>query len=219
MIAFFDQLTLLRSALVTAGASSALIYGCARHGTVDPENEPVVCEAELRSWVVALRGRHMYLEIGCPIGYEHLNGRVEYTIASMRGDYERGADPAGGAKVARMTRGSWIFPPAGAPEPDHRLEARYEITVEQAICLQEDVMFREAYVLVGANSSSGLRAVMEGCGLELPAHVVASGGLFGAFPGVNASVGERMPAERWRMNGLPGGPVPVPRAEAEFGDE
>lgn len=152
----------------------------------------------------------MYLEIGCPVGYEHLDGRVEYTIASMRDDYDWSNQSHDRPRVARMTRGSHISPPASAPDPDNRLEAQYEITLEQARCLQQDTVFSEAYVLLRANSSSGLRAVLESCGLQMPAHVVNGGGVFGEFPGIDADPGTPIQAEDWLQHGLPEGPSPVP---------
>lgn len=175
----------------------------------EPPTEPVGCSAELRSWVVAFRGRHMYLLIDCPEPLAHLSGRVEYTTAAMRFDYRAGWDSGEMPLVARMNPGRVLQPFPNSPAPDNRLEASYEITAEQARCLQRDRLYSAPYVLVGSNSSSGLRAAMEACGLDVPERVLAGRGTFGEFPGIDFPAGDEVPAERWAEFGLPDGPTPI----------
>ena len=127
----------LAACVLVAATVAGTLTSCGQVGSAaSTGSAQVTCDAELRSWIVAGRGRHMYLEIGCPVGFDHLDGRVEYTFASMRRDYEGAFNEGGMPRVARMTRGIILFPLPGAPEPDHRLEKRYEITPKQAACLQ-----------------------------------------------------------------------------------
>lgn len=163
-----------------------------------------VCVAELRSWVVAGRGRHLYLELRCPPPYEGLSGRVEFTSLSLRPDYVRRADASGSPRLARMAPGVHLGPPRGlAPAPDNRLVARFWLTPGQAACLQRQRVFSEAYVLLGPNSNSAMRHALESCGCGVPDAVLRGGGVLGEFPGIDTDPGEELPAWRWPLLGLP----------------
>lgn len=164
------------------------------------------CAAELRSWVVASSGRHLYLQIDCPDPYDWLDGRVEYTTAAMRRDYRAPQDISQAARVARMMPGI-LAPPAFAGPPDNRLEAIHSLTIQQAICLQRDRMFSAPYALLGTNSSSGLRKSLQDCGCEVPEHVAAQGGVLGEFPGIDQDPGPEVPPKLWPSFGIPSGPI------------
>lgn len=159
-----------------------------------PESAPV-CRAELRSWVIAGRGRHMFLAIDCPPPRSDLSGVVEFANTAMRHDFDWTIDPIGAARIARMEVNERVRPAFG--EPDNRLEATYELTIKQAACLQRDRVFEMPYFLLGPNSNSSMRAVCEACSVELPDHVLGGAGLFGEFPGVERSPGKEIPHQRW----------------------
>lgn len=156
-----------------------------------PAAPAVECDCELRSWVVAGRGRHLYLEIDCPDGYADLDGVVEFTSEVMRRDYvaRRGEDGALVApRVARMTPGVRLRPVVG--DPKERPEARWSITPAQARVLRRDRVWGAPYVLIGANSNSAMAAALRAAGLELPERVRDGGGVFGEFPGIDLPLGE-----------------------------
>ncbi len=158
-----------------------------------------VCSCELRSWVVAGRGRHMLLDIECPPPFEHLTGVVEFANTAFREDFEWTLDPRGTPRIARMTPGVRvrpIFP--GTPE---RVESTFDISVETAACLQRDRVFELAYFLLGPNSNSAIRAACENCGVNIPVHVLLSGGPLGEFPGVELTPGSEIPADQWPSAG------------------
>jgi hypothetical protein len=168
-----------------------------------PEAERgVVCRAELRSWIVAGRGRHMYLQIIAPEPFGELSGRIEYTTLALRKDYDPWTDTTGKPRIGRMTPGRALGPLAFGPPADNRLEARYELTVAQARALQRDRIFTEIYALLGANSSSGLRRTMEDAGLRMPDHILRAGGAMGEFPGVEFDPGPEIPRRDWATFGL-----------------
>lgn len=201
-----DSRTRRRSAtivLIAAGAVAVAIASGKRVPVPAAVQNEVMARAELRSWIVAWRGRHLYLEIIAPPGHESLSGRVEYTAAILRRDYRYTHDESGQPRVARM-RGGNLRPPTFAGPPDDRLEAVYEITLEQARCLQRDRVFSEPYMLVGANSNAGLRRAMEECGLRLPERLLTGAGLFGEFPGIDQSVGDEIPSRWWALHGIGG---------------
>lgn len=163
---------------------------------------PILFRAELRSWIVAGRGRHMYLQIEAPAEFPELRPRIEFTSAFLRADYEPAADQAGRPRVGRMTPGRALGPPPFAPIPDNRLEATYTLTLAQARALQRDRLFAEPYVLLGANSSSGLRRALEEVGLALPDRVLRGGGFLGEFPGIDIAPGAEIGVEEWPRFGL-----------------
>lgn len=177
-----------------------------------PRPACVVCRAELHSWAVSRPhpGRHLYLEIICPRGYEHLNGRVEYTSAALRWDFRPVRDPRFGPRVARMSRGVDLVPFFGDPIESQRLEAFYILTLEQAECLQRDRMFSREYDLLGPNSTSGLLEVMRDCGCAIPERVTSRGGWTGEFPGAEMSPGPDVPVSLWGRYGVATGPTPIP---------
>lgn len=164
-----------------------------------------VCACELRSWVVAGRGRHMYLEIDCPEEFDHLDGVVEFGSAMQRSDWRGRWERERMPRVAKINRGVRIEPVF--VEADHRLEAKYAVTLEQAAELQRDRLWKnDAYRLLGPNSTSGMRRALGDAGLVLPERVLAEGRPFASFPGAEFELGEEAPAERWGEYGLPDGP-------------
>ncbi len=172
--------------------------------------EPATCTVELRSWIVMGRGRHLFIDIDCPAPFNHLDGRVEYTTATFRQDYDPALDTTAAPRLTRYDRDRRLFPPFAAP--DNRLEAEYSVTTDQAHCLQLDRTFTTPYQLVGSNSNAGLRATLEDCGLQLPESLTTNeAGLpFADFPGINTPAGEQLPPEQWPDAGLPAGPTPIP---------
>ncbi|MCB9842106.1 MAG: hypothetical protein H6812_02490 [Phycisphaeraceae bacterium] len=196
--------------------AGAVIPGAGERGVAAVAG-PVMCRGELRSWVVAGRGRHLYLDVECPEPYAYLSGRIEFGGASLREDYRAPEDRAYGDRVSRMTRGVRLMPPAGIGFVDNRLEAVFELTLEQVACLQRDRMWSARYVLVGANSNSAMLATLGDCDCEAPARVIGGAGLFGEFPGVDAELGDEIEAGRWARYGVAGPTEALP--DVGFGDE
>ena len=168
--------------------------GCERA----PESERVAvavapeaaCDCELRSWIVAGKGRHLVLLIDCPDGFDELDGAVEFTSEALRADYVKRRDADGALvapRVVRMTRGVRLRPAVGDPVERH--EASWSITVAQAEALQADRVWETPYALVGSNSNSAMVAALRGAGLEPPERVVFGGGVLGEFPGVDQPLG------------------------------
>lgn len=178
-----------------------------------PAPEPVYCRVEVRSFIVAGRGRHLYLLIDCPDGYDQHDGRVEYTTAAYRTDYSAPDDRSGAARVAKMTAGRALYP--FIDEPDDRFETEFEILLDQAICLQQDRVFMARYALTGTNSSSGLRRAMELCDCELPERITNAGGFFGDFPGIDQDPGAVIDREMWPSFGIDGEPL-LPAPDDDF---
>lgn len=163
------------------------------------EAPAVTCRCELRSWIVAGRGRHMYLQIDCPDPYDDLDGVVEFANTSMRRDFDWWLAPGGAPRNARMEIGERVLPMIA--QPQERLEAEYELSLAVARCLQRDRLFDSAYFILGPNSNSAMRAACDACDLALPEHVTGSFGIFGEFPGVDLSPGAEIPVERWTEYG------------------
>lgn len=197
-------------ALFIAGVAAA---GALLPEPPDRDPAPLMCRAELRSWVVAARGRHLYLDLLCPPPYDHLSGRVEFGQASLRWDYIPPVERSRAERVTRAGRGGQLSPPFGLGFEDNRLEAVFFITPEQAACLQRDRMWASRYMLVGTNSNSAMRATLSQCGCETPAHVAAGSGLLGEFPGIDADLGDEIAPDEWHAFGVPGptdpGPTPL----------
>ncbi len=174
---------------------AALIGGCEGSLPEEPsaakEIAPSIeCDCQLRSWVVAGKGRHLVLLIDCPDGFDEFDGAVEFTSEALRADYVKRRDADGALvapRVARMTRGVRLRPVVG--DPDERVEASWLITVAQAAALQADRVWETPYVLVGSNSNSAMVAALRGVGLEPPERVVLGGGVLGEFPGVDQPLG------------------------------
>ncbi|TVQ76096.1 MAG: hypothetical protein EA380_09270, partial [Phycisphaeraceae bacterium] len=84
----------MRSAATLCSVFLLFIAACSEQSTQParthaPEPQAAVipdieCTIELRSWIVAGRGRHLYLDCHCPEPYEHLNTRIEYTKITLR---------------------------------------------------------------------------------------------------------------------------------------
>ena len=208
------------AASLLGGAAVFCAVGCSGVAEEQPvaDAQPM-CECELKSWRVFARGRHLLVDIESPEGYEHMSGRVEFTKVSLRSDYT--GSPLGGTRFARaplgrMTRDAVLTPimmggdqsalsqaadrgPSGAVE---RLEMTFSITVEQAEQLQRDRVWNTTYKLFGPNSNSGIRVALEEIGVELPTHVLQSGGALGEFPGVLSEVDEELPVEEWGRYGI-----------------
>ena len=197
-----------RLAALGALASLLLTANCAQlPASFDPApiaSSRGVCHAELRSWVVAGRGRHLFLDINCSEPRADLAGVVEFANTAFRDDFDWTLDPLGAPRIAKMAAGARIRPAFG--EPDNRLESTYDLTIEQADCLLQDRLFDRAYYILGANSNSAMRAVCEACGLALPDRVLAGAGALGEFPGINHSPGDEIPHNRWTEFGW--SPVP-----------
>lgn len=166
-----------------------------------PRLLPRVVHAELRSWIVAGHARHLFLDLSSP-REPSVIGRIEYSTVMHRADYRYTLDSTGVPRIGRVQGGVLSPPPGIAPPPDNRVEASYDITLEEARALQRDRVFAKPYVLLGANSNAALRRVMERCGMVLPAHVVNSSGVFGEFPGIDADPGEELPQSRWEGFGV-----------------
>ncbi len=173
---------------------------------VEPEALALV---EIRSWVVAGRGRHMYAQITAPPGHEHLSTIVEYTGAFARRGYAPPEDRGRADRIVKVARGDRVYPFLDIPM-DHRLEAVYWLPLDTVRELQRDRAFTGRYALLGPNSSSGLRAAFESAGVPLPAALRNSGGAWGEFPGVERLPGEELHADAWREHGFRIGPEPVP---------
>ncbi|MFI4855814.1 MAG: hypothetical protein ACIAQF_12645 [Phycisphaerales bacterium JB065] len=206
---------LLHTLVALACASAASLLPACERAAEEPAPEaqtaaeeqlpqPVICHAELRSFIVAGKGRHLYLLIDCPEGHDEFDGRVEFTSASMRSDYSPDDDRTGTPRVAKMSAGRPLFPII--ENADDRLEAEFEITLDQAICLQQDRIFSAPYALVGTNSSSGLRRAMEECDCDLPSRILNAGGVFGDFPGIDKDPGRLLDRHLWPAFGLTGEP-------------
>ena len=166
--------------------------------------QPLV-RVELRSWIVAGRGRHLYAVIDAPEPYEHLSTVVEFWDTTRRDSYTLlGVENDAAARIAKYPRGRRIHPML--VEPDDRLEAVFEITPTAAYELQRDRIFTHRYLLLGPNSTSGLRAAFRAAGLDLPEHVIRGAGILGEFPGVDLHPGDEIPPDRWAEFGLPEGP-------------
>lgn len=193
------------AALLLVGAVAA--WSSLRPATAAPRPQPApaAIRAELRSWVVAGRGRHLFLQFPpqTPRGRAQ---RLEFTSAMLRSDYRYTQDASSQAKVARM-RGGPLRPPAFAAPPDNRLENIYDLTPAQVRCLLRDRVFSEPYVLLGANSNAAMRRVIEQCGCALPERILQSGGWLGEFPGIDADVGDELPIDRWPDAGIPAAPT------------
>lgn len=172
----------------------------------DPEAHALV---EIRSWVVAGRGRHMYAQITAPPGHEHLSTIVEYTGAFARRGYTPPEDRGRADRIVKVARGDRVYPFLDIPM-DHRLEAVYWLPLDAVRELQRDRAFTGRYALLGPNSSSGLRAAFESAGVPLPNALRASGGVWGEFPGVEFPPGDELAPEVWREHGFRVGPEAVP---------
>ena len=183
-----------------------------------PEPEPVLCDCTLGSWIVAARGRHLHLDIDCPEAFDHLDGRIEFTTAALRSDFDpRLLAERDLPNLVRMTPGSRLSSPTDDPRP--RTEAEYTIDVTTAAWMQRDIAFDADYVLLGSNSNSAMRALLEHAGLEVPSSILASGGFFGEFPGINFRPGTELTPDRWPDAGLERGPRPVPTPLPDAWDE
>lgn len=167
-----------------------------------------VCACELRSWVVARTGRHLYVAIDCPPGLDHLDTVVEFTSAAIRRDFVGPFDPENPPRLARMTRGVRLRPAFGDASGD-RLELSFTLTAEDAARFQRDRVFATPYVLLGANSNAAMRAALGEVGVILPAHVLAGAGATGSFPGVDFDAGPELPADAWAAHGLAGEAEPA----------
>jgi len=203
------QNAVLPIALVAAATVVAIAGSSA-----DDQVGAAFCSCELRSWIVAGRGRHMFVRVDCPPGLDHLDTVVEFTSAAMRRDFVGPIDPSNLPRVAKMTRGVRLAPAFGNA-PDDRLELKFSLDAGSAREFQRDRLFSQPYVLLGANSNAAMRAALASVGVETPEHVRMGGGLQGEFPGIDFDPGETLPAERWGEFNLPRGPEPAPGASRE----
>ncbi|TVQ33777.1 MAG: hypothetical protein EA376_01395 [Phycisphaeraceae bacterium] len=192
----------LSAALVVTGCSDSPTTNVVSNDT-DARNE-ALCACELRSWVVAGRGRHLLLEIDCPAPFDEFTGVIEFGAAMLRSDYQPPRDPQRANRLVMMLPGERVMPVFGTGA--ERVEARWQITADQARDIGRDRLFESQYVLLGANSNAAMRAVLEDSGLNLPAHIVGGGGVLGEFPGVNFHPGAEVEPAQWPAFGLPDGP-------------
>lgn len=182
----------------------------------EPKPAPELALVEIRSWIVAGRGRHMYARITAPESHDELSTVVEYTGAFMRDGYVPPHDASLRDRIVMVERGERVYPFLDIPM-DHRLEAVHWVTLDQARELQRDRAFERRYFLLGPNSSSGLRAALEAAGIPLPSAMRQSGvgGPLGEFPGIEMSPGNELAPERWRTHGLMRGPATLPPVSDE----
>lgn len=204
-----DRVRTSRIALIAAGFSLLLLQsGCSGEHEAETKAEAgaaadlpaPLCRAELKSWVVAGRGRHLFLEISCPTPHEALSGLVEFASTALRRDFDWTLDPEGVARISRMEAGRRVLPAMAGP-PDDRLEGVFEISIEQAECLLRDRVYASGFFILGPNSNSGMRAACESCEFMLPAHVRNGGGVLGEFPGMERSPGAEIPRSQWQTIG------------------
>lgn len=198
------MIRLIVGSCLAAAAIAAAYFGSRMDQSPTPN-----CTAELRSWVVAGRGRHLYLQISCQPPYKHLSGRVEFTEARLRSDYVPVRDPDFVNRVVKMNRGLALRPPFFGRD-DNKLEATYILSPEQAACLQADRLYSRRYQLVGSNSTSAMRGALQSCGLALPDTILRGGGVLGRYPGVDSPIGELIAPPDWPQYGFPDGPEPIP---------
>lgn len=181
--------------------------------SADPTPTRQICRAELRSWIVAGRGRHLYLDITCPAPYRSLSGRVEFTESRLRSDYLLPIDPAKRNRVAKLNRPHILRPPTFVKNPQDRLEAVVMLSINQVRCLNQDRMFAVRYDLVGPNSNAALKHVMNDCGCSMPEVMSTLGGLLGEFPGIDRDIGPELARDRWPEFGIPTGPQSAPSVQ------
>jgi hypothetical protein len=202
-----------RHRLLLAPVVIAAVLGAWGMLALAPEPRPVpeLALVEIRSWIVAGRGRHMYARITAPEGHEELSTIVEYTGAFMREGYVPPRDAALRDRIVMVERGERVYPFLDIPM-DNRLEAVHWVTLDQARELQRDRAFERRYFLLGPNSSSGLRAALESAGIPLPSamRTFGVGGPLGEFPGIGMSPGNELAPDRWRAHGFTRGPEPTP---------
>lgn len=187
----------IRLGLVVLGGGCASfgLVGCAEvpaeEAVVVETVAPVVeCDCELRSWVVAGRGRHLVLLVDCPEGYDEWDGAVEFTSEVMRSDYVPRRDADGvllAPRVSSMTRGVRLR--ALVADPKERAEGEWRVPVDAVRGLHADRVWATPYILIGTNSNSAMAAALREAGIELPARVRDGGGLFGEFPGIDLELG------------------------------
>ncbi|TVQ77403.1 MAG: hypothetical protein EA380_07395, partial [Phycisphaeraceae bacterium] len=158
--------------------------------------------------------------------YEHLNTRIEYTKITLRTDHRQPATSyraliddaenpqnthrAEAGNIARMTPGRRLWPII-QNERD-RLEATYRIPLTTAKSLQRDRVFTVEYALLGPNSNSGIRKVMQEHDLRLPPRILAAEGAFAEYPGITMDPGDDLDPADWHAVGLTKGPVTLVRS-------
>lgn len=183
----------------------ALVAVCFTLPACAPQDPRPKVRAELRSWVVAARGRHLFLEIFTGKGTRPV--RVEFGSTAQRPDYQPPRGQAAAGRVSRMTPGAILQPIMGVP--DNRLEAEYWLTPSQVESLTRDRVFTARYELVGKNSNAAMARALRDAGLTLPARVARGAGLLGEFPGIDLDVGSDIARSRWPDFGVFIRPAPV----------
>jgi hypothetical protein len=163
-----------------------------------PDPRPTI-RAELRSWIVAGRGRHLYLTI-FPSTPNAKPERIEFGSTAQRTDYRGPKDFTKAARVARMTPGVILSPILAAP--DNRLEAEYWLTEVQANILRRDRVFSAPYELTARNSNAAMARALKDAGLALPTRVAQGAGLLGEFPGINLDPGKDIAPSHWSEYGV-----------------
>ncbi len=163
-----------------------------------PVGEPLV-RVELRSWVVFGRGRHLYALVHWPGEAEA--EVVEYWSTARWPGYAAPGEERG-ERIAKMPRGMVVRPTLVEQIASDRHEAEWEIALSRAEVLASERMFEERYLLLGPNSTSGLRAAFRAAGLEFPARIIHGAGMWGEFPGVDLAPGREIERARWGMFGV-----------------
>lgn len=181
-------------------ALASLWHACSFAPTAPepPRSTTSDCIVELSSWPVLGWGRHLVARVDCPEVTGRLPRVVEYGQAELRGDYVEPHDPAFGNRIVRAR--ARIGPPFG--ERRERREVIWDVSAEQCRRFLRPRLFSERYALTGPNSNSGLRAVIEDVGLQLPADIASGGGIVGRYPGIDLSPGVEVPTHRWSEYGL-----------------
>ncbi len=168
------------AAVLLAGCTSLPMAPGAPVPTAVRSEAECAIPAELRSWPVFANGRHLRLDSlgGCgtkPFSVEYFDARDMLPREGVVG--------LGNTDASRRIR-----PPGGQPVTE-RIEARYELSAETAECIAMLRVYERPYRLLGPNSSSGLRATMNECGIPMPDHLPGKGGMLSSFPGIDHDAG------------------------------
>jgi hypothetical protein len=193
----------LRTSVVSLLAGGALLAGFGAAAIVRAGasgDGEATCACQLRSWIVAGQGRHLYVDVDCPETRDDLDGVVEFTSTELRTDYRATDDPERDGRIARMTPGVRLEPVVG--DGQERVEAQWDLSVAQAEALQRDRLFALRYHLLGPNSNSAMRRVLLDAGVKLPAWMLDEGGPFGQFPGIGLEPGQEIPRGVWGEFGV-----------------
>lgn len=191
-------------AALVVGGRVAGVWGSGRgaqaEATIAAPAEPAV-RVELRSWVVFGRGRHLYALVHWP--EEEEPEVVEYWSTGKRLVYDEPREEDRRERIAKMPRGLVVKPMLDAVGAADRHEGEWEIPLSRARALAADRVFEHRYLLLGPNSTSGLRAAFRAAGLEFPPRIIHGAGIWGEYPGVDLSPGGEIEPRDWGSFGVP----------------